>query len=56
MKELKRMSDNGSAKMSDVEGLCNVGRGVVEDYGLSLSVIRRAVIITLRENLGDNSL
>ena len=40
VKELKGVTDNRSAEVSDVEGLGNVGRGIVEDYFLTDAIHR----------------
>ena len=55
VKELERVTDNGGAEMSDVEGLCNIGGGVIKNYCSSLTVHRRAVGGTEPCDITDNA-
>ena len=50
------MADNRRTEVSDMEGLGNVGRGVVENYRFTLAALGRAVEVTLRENVANNAL
>ena len=52
VKLLERMSDYSSTQMSDMEGLCNVGRGIVENDRLTIThLARSAVFFALLRNL-----
>ena len=50
------VSDNCCSEVSDMEGLCNVGGGIVKNYRLSLSFIARAVPFALFENFSEDVL
>ena len=49
------MADNGGTKVTDMEGLCHVGRGIVENDGLTLTIHRRAVFVLQIKHLAYNS-
>ena len=49
------MTDDGGAEMPDVEGFCDVRRGVVEDDGLARAAVRRAVLVALLGDLGNDA-
>ena len=54
VQKAKRMTDNSGTEVADVEGLCNVGGGVVKNYCLAVAVSGRAVAITLFGNVAHN--
>ena len=49
------MSYNRCTEVSKVERLCNVWRRIVENDGLALTKGRRAVLVALFENLGQDA-
>ena len=51
---LYSVTDNGCSKMSYMEGLCNVWRGIVNNYRLALAKIGRAIAFLLLKYLGKN--
>ena len=56
MKLLERVTDNGRTEMSYMEGLRNVGGGIVKNDRLSLTDAGRTVILFFVKYLGKNVL
>ena len=49
---LQGVTDHGGAQVTDVEGLGQIGRAVVQNHRLALTDIGRAVALLLRKDLG----
>ena len=54
VKLLKRMTYDGSSEMANVEGLRNVGRGIVENDSLAVTVFRGAILLALSEHFAES--
>ena len=54
VKKLQRVTDDGRTEMSDMEGLCNVGRRIVENDGLALTEIMCAKVSALFRDFTDD--
>ena len=54
MKLFQRVPDHGASQMTDMEGLCYVGRGIVEHHGLALAKAMGAIAIALGKNGFDH--
>ena len=50
------VSDDRGAQVSDVEGLCHVGRGIIQNNHLALAKALRAIAIALSDDLGNDVL
>ena len=51
---LERVTDNGGAQVTDVEGLCDVGRGIVKHDLLAAADVGCAVALLLLQHLGKH--
>ena len=52
VKHFQSVTDDGRTQVTDVEGLGQIGRAVVQHHRLSLANIRRTVALLLGQNLG----